>query len=94
MKYFSEEQRRRAVDLYVESGGNSTIAVKALGHPSVTALLEWVKDDQRCTMPGREAGQDEPVYATYSPIVSARPVAVDDQEQTGKDKEVEIASLR
>ncbi|MGV8082874.1 MAG: helix-turn-helix domain-containing protein [Coriobacteriia bacterium] len=57
VQHFSEEQKRRAVDLYFEGGGNSTVVVKALGYPSVTALLEWVRKDPRCALPDRHCAR-------------------------------------
>lgn len=56
-QYFSEEQRRAAVDLYFEGDGNSTTVIKTLGYPSVTTLLGWVRSDPRCALPVRHCAR-------------------------------------
>ena len=49
-QFFTDEQRRVAVDLYFDCR-NSTQVVEALGYPSVTSLMKWVRLDPRCDLP-------------------------------------------
>ena len=44
---YSEEQRRAAVQYYVEHGRSKTRTVKALGYPTRQQLTEWIKQDLR-----------------------------------------------
>ena len=55
-QYFTDEQKRAAVDRYFECR-NSTVVVEELGYPSVTALLEWAKLDSRWDRPVRKYKQ-------------------------------------
>jgi transposase-like protein len=50
-KYFTEEQRRTAVDLYFQDGENSSTVIRKLGYPTTTSLLNWVHKDPRCALP-------------------------------------------
>ena len=48
---FSMEDRRRAVDLYFTEGMTIRKVVAELGYPSEGALVKWVREDPRCTVP-------------------------------------------
>ena len=42
---YSEEQRRTAIQYYVEHGRSKSRTVKALGYPTRQQLTEWIKQD-------------------------------------------------
>ena len=52
-QYFTDEQKRAAVDRYFECR-NSSAVVEELGYPSVTALLDWAHLDPRWDRPVRK----------------------------------------
>ena len=51
VRMFSMEDRRRAVDLYFTEGMTIRKVIAELGYPSEGALVKWVREDPRCTVP-------------------------------------------
>lgn len=49
-QYYTDEQKRVAVDRYFDCG-NSSQVIQELGYPSVSSLMKWVHRDSRYDLP-------------------------------------------
>ncbi len=43
-RFYSDEEKRRAVDHFLEHGRKPSLAIRALDYPSKQALYEWVDE--------------------------------------------------
>lgn len=63
---FSDEDRRRAVDLYFTQGMTIRKVVARLGYPSEGALVNWVRSDPRYERAGKRSYTLECKVSEYS----------------------------
>lgn len=80
MPSYTEEQKRRAVDMVEECGGSVTRAMRKLGYPSRQTLYQWL--NQRDASHERRAGRP---WSHYDPALKAQAVAFVRSGMAGKD---------
>ncbi|EKE50632.1 transposase [Bifidobacterium bifidum LMG 13195] len=74
---FSDEDRRRAVDLYFTQGMTIRKVVARLGYPSEGALVNWVRSDPRYERAGKRSYTLEcKVRAARRALAGESPTAV------------------
>ena len=80
MPSYTEEQKRRAVDMVEECGGSVTRAMRKLGYPTRQTLYQWL--NQRDASHERKAGRP---WSHYDPALKAQAVAFVRSGMAGKD---------
>ena len=80
MPSYTEEQKRRAVDMVEECGGSVTRAMRRLGYPTRQTLYQWLnrRDASHERRPGRP-------WSHYDPALKAQAVAFVRSGMAGKD---------
>ena len=80
MPSYTEEQKRRAVDMVEGCGGSVTRAMRKLGYPTRQTLYQWL--NQRDASHERRAGRP---WSHYDPALKAQAVAFVRSGMAGKD---------
>ena len=80
MPSYTEEQKRRAVDMVEECGGSVTRAMRRLGYPTRQTLYQWL--NQRDASHERRSGRP---WSHYDPALKAQAVAFVRLGMAGKD---------
>ena len=80
MPSYTEEQKRRAVDMVEECGGSVTRAMRRLGYPTRQTLYHWL--NRRDASHERRAGRP---WSHYDPALKAQAVAFVRSVMAGKD---------
>lgn len=80
MPSYTEEQKRRAVDMVEECGGSVTRAMRKLGYLSRQTLYQWL--NRRDASHERRAGRP---WSHYDPALKAQAVAFVRSGMAGKD---------
>ena len=70
MPSYTEEQKRRAVDMVEECGGSVTRAMRRLGYPTRQTLYQWL--NRRDASHERRSGRP---WSHYDPALKAQAVA-------------------
>ena len=80
MPSYTDEQKRRAVDMVEECGGSVTRAMRRLGYPTRQTLYQWLNRRDA----SRERGSGRP-WSHYDPALKAQAVAFVRSGMAGKD---------
>ena len=80
MPSYTDEQKRRAVDMIEECGGSVTPAMRKLGYPTRQTLHQWL--NQRDASHERRAGRP---WGHYDLALKAQAVAFVRSGMAGKD---------
>ena len=80
MPSYTDEQKRRAVDMVEECGGSVTRAMRKLGYPTRQTLYHWL--NRRDASHERRAGRP---WSHYDPALKAQAVAFVRSGMAGKD---------
>ena len=80
MPSYTDEQKRRAVDMVEECGGSVTRAMRRLGYPTRQTLCQWLnrRDASHERRPGRP-------WSHYDSALKAQAVAFVRSGMAGKD---------
>ena len=80
MPSYTEEQKRKAVEMVDECGGSVTRAMRKLGYPTRQTLYQWL--NQRDASHERKSGRP---WSHYDPALKAQAVAFVRSGMAGKD---------
>lgn len=80
MPSYTDEQKRRAVDMVEECGGSVTRAMRKLGYPTRQTLYQWL--NQRDASHERKSGRP---WSHYDPALKEQAVAFVRSGMAGKD---------
>lgn len=80
MPSYTDEQKRRAIEVVEECGGSVTRAMRRLGYPSRQTLYQWLNQDDASHE--RKAGRP---WSHYDPALKERAVAFVRSGMSGKD---------
>ncbi len=80
MPSYTEEQKRRAVEMVDECGGSVTRAMRRLGYPARQTLYQWL--NERDASHERKCGRP---WSHYDPVLKAQAVAFVRSGMSGKD---------
>ncbi len=80
MPSYTEEQKRRAVEMVDECGGSVTRAMRRLGYPARQTLYQWL--NERDASHERKCGRPR---SHYDPVLKAQAVAFVRSGMSGRD---------